>query len=131
MSLTHEQWLKASERWDEMDKRLHKLLGFNPANSNHYGHILLYNYRISELTPDDGIIRIRASFLRWKRNILAIFSEFGYTPAAEEFDSMFSTEAMSGIMSFLGIPIELLESRDAYREAIRRYLLTNRHLTQA
>ena len=58
MSLTFEQFMAASKRWDEMEKRLVKLFGFNPATSNHYGTIQLYNQRINESTTDEEIMNL-------------------------------------------------------------------------
>ena len=41
MSLNYKQFMEACREWEEMDKRLIKLIGFNPATSNHYGLIVI------------------------------------------------------------------------------------------
>ena len=76
MSLSFDEFLEAHRAWDEMDERLNKLIGFNPATSNHYGIIQLYNQPIDAKTSDEEIIKIRSAYLNWKNEIIAILSEY-------------------------------------------------------
>ena len=45
MSLSLDEFVEAQKAWEKMDERLNRLIGFNPATSNHYGVIQLYNQR--------------------------------------------------------------------------------------
>ena len=68
MSLSFEGFLAAIEEWEKVNKRLNKLLGFNPSVSNHYGVIQIYNRRINSKTSDEEILKIRIKYLEWKFN---------------------------------------------------------------
>ena len=58
MSLSFDEIAEVHRAWEEMDERLNKLIGFNPATSNHYGIIQLYNQRIDSNTTDEEIIKL-------------------------------------------------------------------------
>ena len=75
MSLSFDEIAEVHRAWAEMDERLNKLIGFNPATSNHYGIIQLYNQRIDSNTTDEEIIKIRSAYLSWKNDIIAILAE--------------------------------------------------------
>ncbi len=114
--------MKAGREWDEMEERLFGLFGFNPANSNHYGDILLYNKRICAQTKDEELLAIRAAFVAWREDILAIFREVGYRLEVEGLKGMFAVDPMFGTVTFLGIELDVYGGAEAYRGAIRRYL---------
>lgn len=123
MSLTFEQMAQSHKRWDEMDERLKKLIGFNPATSNHYGSIQLYNHQISKQTSDEEILKLRADYLEWRKGILNILEENGYIPDNNEFNDLFSISGMFGTLYFLGVPVDIYGDIDkTYRQRILVYL---------
>ena len=65
MSLSLEEFIEATNAWKKMAERLKRLIGFNPATSNHYGVIQLYNQRINLSTSDERITEIRSKYLEW------------------------------------------------------------------
>ena len=111
MSLTFEQFMAASKRWDEMEKRLVKLFGFNPATSNHYGTIQLYNQRINESTTEEEIMNIRTAYLQWKDNILSFFEKQNPNYGLEQIEKLFRVDFMFGTLSFLEIPVDIYHHR--------------------
>ena len=122
MSLSFEQFDKAQRAWDEMDKRLTTLIGFNPAIGNHYGVIRLYNKRINSKTSDEEIINIRSAYVKWRDEIIAILSENGLVLEDEQFNSLFSVNFMYGTVAFLGTTFDIHQNTDMYREIIGRLL---------
>ncbi len=118
MSLTFDGFIEAHKQWGEMDKRLNKLIGFNPATSNHYGSIQLYNHYISEKTTDEEILEIRAKYVQWKKDISRIFKEKHLKLGEEEFNELFSGDPMFGTIFFLGITLDLNKSMEYYRGVI-------------
>ena len=122
MSLSLDEFVEAQKAWKKMDERLHRLIGFNPATSNHYGIIQLYNQRINAETSDEKIIEIRTKFLKWRKQIFSIFAEKNYYPNAEQFNKFFSIDGMYGNLYFLGVPVDLDNNAEAYRTNIYNYL---------
>ena len=122
MSLTFEQFMAASKRWDEMEKRLVKLFGFNPATSNHYGMIHLYNQRINESTTDEEIMNIRTAYLRWKENILSFFEKHNPNYGLEQIEKLFRVDFMFGTLSFLEIPVDIYGEMEQYYSRIQEFL---------
>ena len=111
MSLTVEEFTKT-------DVRLKALFGFNPIQSNRYGTILLYNERITESSSDEEIIKIRSAYLRWKADILSEFEKREILLTEEEFAELFSADLFFGIVSFLGIPIDVFSDIQKYKAPI-------------
>ena len=102
--------------------RLNRLLGFNPATSNHYGIIQLYNQRINDKTSDEEIIKIRSDYLNWKNNIIAIFSKFNLALDDEQFCKLFSVDGMFGTLTFLGIAVDIQQNTDVYYETVEHLI---------
>ena len=122
MSLTLEGFEEATRVWHVMDERLTKLIGFNPATSNHYGIIQLYNHRINEATTDEEILKIRAAYLEWRNGIKAILVEMGLELDEEQFCKLFSVSTMYGTLSFLDIPVDVRRSMAAWHKDIETVL---------
>ena len=122
MSLSFDEILEAHRAWDEMDERLNKLIGFNPATSNHYGIIQLYNQPIDAKTSDEEIIKIRSAYLNWKNEIIAILSEYNLFFEDDKFCELFSVDSMSGRVTFLDVEVNIYRNADIYRETIERML---------
>lgn len=122
MSLSFDEIAEAHRAWEEMDERLNKLVGFNPATSNHYGIIQLYNQRIDSNTTDEEIIKIRSAYLSWKNDIIAILAEYNLFFEDDKFCELFSIDSMSGRLSFLDEEVDIYQSADVYREIIKRML---------
>lgn len=122
MSLSFDEIAEVHKAWEEMDERLNKLIGFNPATSNHYGIIQLYNQRIDSNTTDEEIIKIRSAYLSWKNDIIAILAEYNLFFKDDKFGELFSIDSMSGRLSFLDEEIDIYQSADVYREIIERLL---------
>lgn len=122
MSLSLEEFSEALKEWDEMEARLVKLFGFNPANGNHYGVIRLYNQRIGPKTPDESILEIRAKFLEWKDSILAIFAENGVVLSVDQMNALFRVDGMYGTLYFLEKPVDIYGDVDVYRPCISAFI---------
>lgn len=122
MSLSFDEIAEVHRAWEEMDERLNKLIGFNPATSNHYGIIQLYNQRIDSNTTDEEIIKIRSAYLSWKNDIIAILAEYNLFFEDDKFCELFSIDSMSGRLSFLDEEVDIYQSADVYREIIKRML---------
>ena len=122
MSLSLDEFVEAQKAWKKMDERLNRLIGFNPATSNHYGVIQLYNQRINLSTSDERIIEIRAKFLKWKEQVLSIFAEKDFYPNTEHFNNLFSVDGMYGTLYFLGKPVDIDRDTAIYRKYIYDYL---------
>ena len=122
MSLSFDEIAEAHRTWEEMDERLNKLIGFNPATSNHYGVIQLYNQRINLSTSDERIIEIRAKFLKWKEQVLSIFAENKFYLNTERFNTLFTIDGMYGTLYFLGKPVDIDSGAERYRKHIYDYL---------
>lgn len=122
MSLSLDEFDEALKAWEEMDERLNRLIGFNPATSNHYGIIQLYNQPIDDKTSDEEIIKIRSAYLNWKNEIIAILSEYNLFFEDDTFSELFSVDSMSGRLSFLDEELDIYQSADVYREIIERML---------
>ena len=118
MSLSFDEFLEAHRAWEEMDERLNKLIGFNPATSNHYGVIQLYNQPIDAKTSDEEIIKIRSAYLNWKNEIIAILSEYNLFFEDDEFCELFSVDSMYGRLTFLDVEVDIYSNADIYRERI-------------
>jgi hypothetical protein len=101
---------------------LHRLIGFNPATSNHYGIIQLYNKRIDSSSSDERIIDIRTKFVKWREQILSIFAEKDFYPNTERFNNFFSFDGMFGTLYFLGKPVDIDSGAERYRKHIYDYL---------
>lgn len=122
MSLSFDEIAEVHKAWEEMDERLNKLIGFNPATSNHYGIIQLYNQPINAQTSDEEIIKIRSAYLNWKNGIIAILSEFNLIFDEEQFCKLFTVDGMFGTITFLGIALDIRQNADVYCETIDRLL---------
>lgn len=122
MSLSFDEFVEAHKAWEKMDNRLNRLLGFNPATSNHYGIIQLYNQRINDQTSDEEIMKIRSAYLSWKNDIIAILAEYNLFFEDDKLCELFSIDSMSGRLSFLDEELDIYQSADVYREIIERML---------
>ena len=122
MSLSFDEFVEAHKAWEKMDNRLNRLLGFNPATSNHYGIIQLYNQRINDQTSDEEIMKIRSGFLNWKNNIIAIFSKFNLALDDEQLSKLFSVDGMFGTLTFLGTAVDIQQNTDVYYETVERLI---------
>lgn len=122
MSLSFDEFVEAQKAWNKMDERLNRLLGFNPATSNHYGIIQLYNHRIDLSTSDEKIIDIRTKFVKWQEQILSIFAEKDFYPNTERFNNLFSVDGMYGTLYFLGKSVDIDRDTAIYRKYIYHYL---------
>lgn len=122
MSLTLEQWKRASLEWDEMDVRLKRLIGFNPTTCNHYGIIQLYNHRIDSSTSDETILKLREAYKKWRSDILALLAEHEIYPDDDQFDRLFMADSMYGRIQFLGFDLNIFKPAEIYRDAIENYL---------
>ena len=114
MSLTVENFIKT-------DARLKDLFGFNPAQSNLCGKIRLYNEEITENTTDEEMIKIRSVYLKWKEAILSEFEKQEILLTNDEFGELFSTDLFFGIVSFLGIPINVFSDIQKYKAPITAF----------
>ena len=122
MSLSCDEFVEAHKAWEKLDNRLNRLLGFNPATSNQYGIIQLYNQRINDQTSDEEIMKIRSGFLNWKNNIIAIFSKFNLALDDEQLSKLFSVDGMFGTLTFLGTAVDIQQNTDVYYETVERLL---------
>ena len=122
MSLTAEGFMQVYKERKEMEERLNRLLGFDPAYSDHYGVIRIYNREIDSDTTDEEILEIRKKYVGWKESILAFFKERGYTPAGKEFSSLFDIDPMFGVMSFLGVRLNIDKGIDEYVPKMLEFL---------
>lgn len=122
MSLSLDEFDETLKAWEEMDERLNRLIGFNPATSNHYGIIQLYNQPIDAKTSDEEIIKIRSAYLNWKNEIIAILSEYNLFFEDDTFSELFSVDSMSGRLSFLNEEVNIYQNANIYREAIEQTL---------
>ena len=122
MSLSLDEFVEAQKAWEKMDERLNRLIGFNPATSNHYGIIQLYNQPINSKTSDEEIIKIRSDYLNWKNNIIAIFSKFNLALDDEQFCKLFSVDGMFGTLTFLGIAVDIQQNTDVYYETVEHLI---------
>ena len=119
MSLSFDEIVEVHREWAEMDERLNKLIGFNPATSNHYGIIQLYNQRIDANTSDNEIIKIRTDYLNWKKEIVAILYENDLVFDDEQFNKLFSVDGMYGTLTFLGVAVDIHQKTDVYRDTVK------------
>ena len=122
MSLNHKQFMEACREWEEMDKRLIKLIGFNPATSNHYGLINLYNNHINKNTTDKEILEIQVKYVEWRKEILAFFKDNGYDLGKEEFSKLFSVVGLFGRVTFLDEVLDLDKETKYYFPLIESYI---------
>ena len=122
MSLSLDEFDETLKAWEDMDERLNRLIGFNPATSNHYGIIQLYNQPIDAKTSDEEIIKIRSAYLNWKNEIIAILSEYNLFFEDDTFSELFSVDSMSGRLSFLNEEVNIYQNANIYREAIEQTL---------
>ena len=114
MSLTVENFIKTGAR-------LKALFGFNPIQSNLCGKIRLYNEEITENTTDEEMIKIRSVYLKWKEAILSEFEKQEILLTNDEFGALFSTDLFFGIVSFLGIPINVFSDIQKYKAPITAF----------
>ena len=122
MSLSLEAFIQAINAWEKMDERLNRLIGFNPATSNHYGVIQLYNERIDLSTSDERIIEIRSKYLEWKNKVLDVFVQNSVFYSMEELDKLFRVDYMYGTVYFLDSPVDIYEEFEPTLERIKRYI---------
>ena len=122
MSLSFDEMAETMIIWNNMDERLTKLIGFNPATCNHYGIIQLYNQRIDPQTSDGKILEIRSKYLEWRKQISDAFEENNLSFAAEEINRFFSVDSMFGTLYFLGIPVDIDGGADLYRPSILKLI---------
>ena len=122
MSLSFKQFIQATKAWEKMDERLNRLIGFNPATSNHYGVIQLYNQRIDLSTSDERIIEIRSKYLEWKNKVLDVFVQNSVFYSTEELDKLFRVDYMYGTLYFLDSPVNIYGEFEPTLERIKRYI---------
>ena len=122
MSLSLEEFIEANNTWEKMDERLNRLIGFNPATSNHYGVIQLYNQRIDLSTSDERIIEIRSKYLEWKNKVLDVFVQNSVFYSTEELDKLFEVDYMYGTLYFLDSPVNIYGEFEPTLERIKRYI---------
>ena len=122
MSLSLEEFIKAHEAWEKMEERLNRLIGFNPATSNHYGVIQLYNQRINLSTSDERIIEIRSKYLEWKNKVLDVFVQNSVFYSMEELNKLFRVDCMYGTLYFLDSPVDIYGEFEPTLERIKRYI---------
>jgi hypothetical protein len=122
MSLSLEGFIKANEAWEKMEERLNRLIGFNPATSNHYGIIQLYNQRINLSTSDERIIEIRSKYLEWKNKVLDVFVQNSVYYSTEELNKLFRVDCMYGTLYFLDSPVDIYGEFEPTLERIKRYI---------
>lgn len=122
MSLSLEEFIEATNAWEKMDERLNRLIGFNPATSNHYGVIQLYNQRIDLSTSDERIIEIRSKYLEWKNKVLDVFVQNSVFYSTEELDKLFRVDYMYGTLYFLDSPVNIYGEFEPTLERIKRYI---------
>ena len=122
MSLSLEEFIEATNAWEKMDERLNRLIGFNPATSNHYGVIQLYNQRIDLSTSDERIIEIRSKYLEWKNKVLDVFVQNSVFYSTEELDKLFREDYMYGTLYFLDSPVNIYGEFETTLERIKRYI---------
>ena len=121
MSLSLDELIEAQKAWEKMDNRLNRLIGFNPATSNHYGIIQLYNQRINLSTSDERIIEIRSKYLEWKNKVLDVFAQNSVFYSTEELDKLFRVDYMYGTLYFLDSPVNIYGEFKPTLETIKRY----------
>ena len=122
MSLTFDEIAEVHRAWEEMDERLNRLIGFNPATSNHYGVIQLYNQRIDLSTSDERIIEIRSKYLEWKNKVLDVFVQNSVFYSTKELDKLFRVDYMYGTLYFLDSPVNIYGEFEPTLERIKRYI---------
>ena len=122
MSLSLDEFVEAHKAWEKMDERLNRLIGFNPATSNHYGVIQLYNQRINLSTSDERIIEIRSKYLEWKNKVLDVFVQNSIFYSTEELDKLFRVDYMYGTLYFLDSPVDIYGEFEPTLERIKRYI---------
>ena len=122
MSLSLEEFIEATNAWEKMDERLNRLIGFNPATSNHYGVIQLYNQRINLSTSDERIIEIRSKYLEWKNKVLDVFVQNSVFYSTEGLDKLFRVDPMYGTLYFLDSPVNIYGEFKPTLERIKRYI---------
>lgn len=122
MSLSLEEFIEATNAWEKMDERLNGLIGFNPATSNHYGVIQLYNQRINLSTSDERITEIRSKYLEWKNKVLDVFAQNSVFYSTEELDKLFRVDHMYGTLYFLDSPVNIYGEFEPTSERIKRYI---------
>ena len=122
MSLSLDEFAEAHKTWAKMDERLNRLIGFNPATSNHYGVIQLYNQRINLSTSDERIIEIRSKYLEWKNKVLDVFVKNSVFYSTEELDKLFGVDYMYGTLYFLDSPVDIYGEFEPTLERIKRYI---------
>ena len=116
MSLTFEELVEASKRYDAMRERMKKLIGFDPTVGDHYGRIHLYNHVISENTPDEDILDLHSAYVAWKNEVLAFFEERDCHFDGDEFGELFFYDPMYGDIRFLGKYLDIYAGIDPHRE---------------
>ena len=122
MSLSLDEFAEAHKAWAKMDERLNRLIGFNPATSNHYGVIQLYNQRINLSTSDERIVEIRSKYLEWKNKVLDVFAQNSVFYSTEELNKLFRVDCMYGTLYFLDSPVDIYGEFEPTLERIKRYI---------
>lgn len=122
MSLSFDEMVESDRAWEKMDERLNKLIGFNPATSNHYGVIQIYNQRINLSTLDERITEIRSKYLELKNKVLDVFAQNGVFYSTEELDKLFRMDHMYGTLNFLDSPVNIYGEFEPTLERIKRYI---------
>ena len=122
MSLSLDEFVESQKAWEKMDERLNRIIGFNPATSNHYGVIQLYNQRIDLSTSDERIIEIRSKYLEWKNKVLDVFVQNSVFYSMEELNKLFRVDCMYGTLYFLDSPVDIYGEFESTLERIKRYI---------
>ncbi len=121
MSLSDQAFFEALERCEKMSERLKKLLGFNPADDDHYGCIWLYNHSIDLDTPDETIVKIQEDYVQWQERFLAWLAEKGWILNSKQLEYLLCSD-MYGRMTFLKVPINIHQGMERYENAVDEYI---------
>ena len=119
MSLSVEEWDRASKKNSTVREKVVKIIGFDPTVVNHYGMIYLYNEELYEDTTEEEISEIREKYLDWKQKIIGILAENNIFLDNEKFSELFSVDFMFGSLTFLGINVNIYEDVEIYRKVIK------------
>lgn len=102
MSIGFEDMARVTENYERVRNYVIGVLGRDLLNSNHYGQTLLFNQIISIDTPRDKLVEIWNKYVNLFNEIDKIFSDNDLEIKDEYFDE----DSMSGIVTFLNIPID-------------------------
>lgn len=127
MSLDLAGFTEACRRWDELDERIRKLLGFNPAKDDHYGYIRMYNEFIDTETTDERIVEIFNNFVKWRNEILDFFEKNDYKLDIDQLKMLFRMEWETGLLKFLGIYVRTDLGTEPFEKAIIEYIQSKKN----